>query len=165
MAVGYILAGILLAGVCLAVFAVFRPKRTPAPGRQDLAALKLSGYGERLRACAEEIEQPHADVFWDMAQHVERIRAEILADHGDLTQARRFIHHHARLIVELVEKFVTLNTKARPEHAERLAGMAAQIHGYRDVFARVEKALIDNDFDDIEMTMAALDIQLDRLEF
>ena len=163
----YLIIGAILVGIGLVSFLVMRKRqaRLPGPGRQQIYALKLTEYAERLRGCAEEIGQPHSDVFWDMAGHAERIRVEIMDDHADLTQARRFIHHHARLIVELVEKFVALHTKARPEHGDRLDEMAIQIHSYRDVFARVEKALIDNDFADVEATMAALDVQLDRLSF
>ena len=163
----YLIIGAILVGIGLVSFLVMRKRqaRLPGPGRQQIYALRLTEYAERLRGCAEEIGQPHADVFWDMAEHAERIRVEILDDHQDLTQSRRFIHHHANLMVELVEKFVALHTKARPEHADRLEEMATQIHSYRDVFARVEKALIDNDFADLEATMTALDVQLDRLSF
>ncbi|MEL7153723.1 MAG: hypothetical protein AAFN51_08050 [Pseudomonadota bacterium] len=161
----YLTIGLVLICVGLVAFLVMRKRRSvlPGPGRQEIYALKLTDYAERLRGCAEEIGQPHSDVFWDMAGHAERIRVEILDDHADLTQSRRFISHHARIIVELVEKFVTLNAKARPEHAGRLEAMVPQVHGYRDVFARVEKALIDNDCAEIEATMDALDVQLDRL--
>lgn len=161
----YLTIGVILLGLGAGAVVYLRRRVTPALGWQDKAALILTGYSERLRASAEEIEQPHADIFWDMAAHLERIRQEVVADARDLAQARRFIHHHAEIIVELVEKFVALHTKARVEHTARLTEMAVQVHGYRDVFARVEKALIDNDFADMEATMAALDKQIARLAF
>lgn len=159
----YIILGLVVLCAGAAGLAYRRRRVAPTVDRQEKAAFALTGYAERLRACAEEIEQPHADIFWDMAAHVERIRAEVLSDQRDLTRAGRFIHHHARLIVDLVERFVVLSAKARPEHASRLHEMAVQVHSYRNVFGRVEKACIDNDFDDIEATMAALDVQLERL--
>lgn len=161
----YFIIGLIVLGVGAAGAVYAKGKFAPKLGWQEKAGLTLTGYAERLRAAAEEIEQPHADIFWDMAEHLERIRTEVMADQRDLAQARRFIYYHAKVIVELVEKFVDLNTKARPEHAERLKEMAPQIHGYRDIFGRVEKACIDNDFEDMETTMAALDAQLERLTF
>lgn len=143
----------------------WRRRSVATLGWQEEAALKLTGYAERLRGAAEETEQPHADVFWDMAECLERIRSEILSDQRDLAMISRFINYHSRRIVDLVEKFVVLHAKSRPEQAERLAGLASQVHGYRDVFQRVEKACIDNDFNDMEATMAALDVQLERLPF
>lgn len=160
-----VIIGLVVLAVIAAALILGRRRGAAKLDRRAATALQLTQYAERLRACAEEIEQPHADVFWDMAGHAERIRAEILADDADLSMARSFVHHHAKLIVNLVEKFVSLHTKARAEHAQRLEEITPQIHGYRDVFARVEKALIDNDFEDMEATMAALDVQLERLAF
>lgn len=165
MGVGYLIIGSIV--LILGAGAAFHFKRRIRPqlGWQETAGLKLTGYAERLRACAEEIDQPHADVFWDMAESLERIRVEVMADQRDLALVSRFVSYHARRIVELIEKFVQLNAKARPEHAERLEQMAVHVHGYRDVFNRVEKACIDHDFNDMEATMAALDVQLERLPF
>ena len=161
----YLIILLIIAGVGGAAAFYARRRLVPALDWQEKAGLTLTTYAERLRASAEQISPPHADVFWDMAEHLERIRAEVMVDKRDLAQARRFIYHHARKIVELVEKFVTLHEKARPEHESRLQDMATQLHSYRDVFARVLRACIDNDFDDMEATMAALDTQLERLSF
>ena len=143
----YLIIGAIVVGIGLVSFLVMRKRRArlPGPGRQQIYALRLTEYAERLRGCAEEIGQPHADVFWDMAEHAERIRVEILDDHQDLTQSRRFIHHHANLMVELVEKFVALHTKARPEHADRLEEMAAD--GTIGEVADVHLAYAGNQFD------------------
>jgi hypothetical protein len=164
MGITYLL--FIVAGVGLGAWLIQRRNalRQPTTNRQDNAARQLADYALRLRSCADRIGAPHAEVFWDMAELTERIRAEVQDDARDLAQARRFIGHHARLIVQLIERFTVLEAKARPEQAERLEKMAQQVHGYRDVFARVERALIDNDFADIEATMAALDIQLQRLD-
>lgn len=161
----YLTIGVILLGLGAGTVVYVRRRVAPALGWQDKAAVILTRYAERLRASAEEIEQPHADIFWDMAAHLERIREEVLADPRNLAQARRFIHHHAGIIVELVEKLVALHAKARPEHSAHLTEMAAQVHGYRDLFARVKRALIDNDFADMQATMQALDQQLARLAF
>ncbi len=125
----------------------------------------LTEHAERLRAAAEEAGPPHADLFWDMAGCIERIRNEVQADERDRAMVRGFARHHARLIVELSERFVELKAKSRVEHADRLEKLAGQLHEYYAVFGRVEKACIDNDFDDLDATMEALDIQLKRLAF
>lgn len=161
----YLIVLLVVVCVCSVLAFLARHRLAPKLGWQDKAGLTLTTYAERLRASAEQIKQPHADVFWDMAEHLEQIRVEVLADPRDLAQARRFIYHHARIIVELVEQFVVLDEKARPEHSDRLQQMAVQVHGYRDVFARVLRACVDNDFEDMEATMAALETQLKRLDF
>jgi len=161
----YLITLALVAALGGAGLVFTRRRLAPSLDWQEKAGLTLTQYAERLRASAEQIPQPHADVFWDMAEHLERIRAEVMVDQRDLAQARRFIYYHAKKIVELVEKFVALHDKARPEHGDRLKDMATQLHSYREVFARVLRACIDNDFDDMEATMAALDTQLERLAF
>ncbi len=158
-----IVFGVLALGGLIGGVLYLRRSLPSRLGWQEKAGLALTGYAERLRAAAEEIDQPHADVFWDMAQHLERIRMEVLEDARDLVHARRFISYHARVVVELIEKFVSLNSKARAEHKERIEAMGTQLHSYRDVFARVEKACIDHDFDDMEAAISALDTQLERL--
>ncbi|NSX55700.1 hypothetical protein [Parasulfitobacter algicola] len=155
--------GIVIAALSILFFIWLRPKQKL--GWQGKAGLILSTYGERLRGAAEQIDQPYADIFWDMAERLERVRTEVMEDKRDLAMTRRFIYHHARLIVDLVEKFVKLNDKVRPEQQDRLDAMGAQMQEYRELFGRVEKACIDNDFADMEATMAALDTQLARLTF
>ncbi|MEP3843998.1 MAG: hypothetical protein ABJM43_01440 [Paracoccaceae bacterium] len=159
-----IIALILIALVIACIFYIYR-KSTIVIGRQEKAGLTLTVYAERLRVTAEQIEQPHSEVFWEMAEHLEHLRTEVMSDSRDLAQARRFIYHHANVIVSLVEKFADLYEKSRPEHSDRLKEMAVQIHSYRDVFARVLRACVDNDFDDMEAAMVALDTQLERLAF
>ncbi|CTQ33937.1 hypothetical protein [Jannaschia rubra] len=155
----------LAASIVLVIVWHLSARRQTGQGPAVKTGLLLGRHAERLRRCAELVGQPEADIFWDMAGHLERIRREVMSDGRDMARARRFIHHHARLIVELCERFVALDAKARPEQAARLQRMTDHLRAYRDVFARVEKALIDNDFDDVEATMDALDIQLDRLDY
>lgn len=165
MAVEKLILGTIILSLFMAGALFYWRTLTPKLGWQERAGFILASYAERLRVCAEEIEQPHADVFWDMAEHLERIRVEVMSDQRDLIIARRFIYHHAKLIVELVEKFCALHSKVRAEHTSRLEQMVTQLHGYRDVFIRLENACIGNDFEDIEATMEALDLQLERLTF
>lgn len=95
------------------------------PARGEEAGAALTSYATRLRAAADAIGQPHSEIFWDMAAHLERIRREVMDDPADLVRARRFVGHHAGVIVDLVERFVSLDAKARPEQRERLDQMAA----------------------------------------
>ncbi|MGB1235723.1 MAG: hypothetical protein ACPG5U_08320 [Planktomarina sp.] len=148
---------------CAVVLAAVLKHRTATGSRQLIAVRDLSGYALRLREAADKTGQPYANTFWDMAEYLERISAEVALDERDLNAARPFIFHHVGVIVGIAEKFVVLHDKARPEHMGRIDAMAQQLDGYRDVFAKVLRACIDHDFEDLETTMAALDVQLKRL--
>ncbi|KIT17571.1 hypothetical protein [Jannaschia aquimarina] len=162
MSVYIIAAMAALIGFGLAAF--FVRGRPPRESRQALGARLLADYAYRLRACADTTPEPVAGTFRDMAALAERIGADILEDAGDYAQTRRFIHHHASIIVGICEEYARLQDRARVEHGDRLKTIARQIDGYRDVFARVERACIDSDFESLAATMAALDTQLARLD-
>ncbi|TCO70152.1 hypothetical protein [Rhodovulum euryhalinum] len=137
--------------------------RRDRPARAEAAARRLSGHAERLRRSADRIGPPYAAAFWDMAGTLERVRREVLSDPRDLALTRQFTSYHAGRIVEMVEGFVTLAAKSRPEQQPRVDALGRAMLDYRALFARIECACIDNDFDDLEAAIAALDVQLARL--
>lgn len=129
---------------------------------KDDAGQRLASLALRLRSAADEAETDHAIILRDMAGHLERIRNEVEADMQDRALTRSF-RHHAGVIVKLAERFVALSGRARVEQRDRVDALADQMRDYRALFARVERACLENDFDDMEATIAALDIQLNRL--
>ncbi len=131
------------------------------PSRQDILLNLLDDYAERFRVCAEIAPLRQSERFWNMARLAEAIGEHVSEDPQDMARLRAFITHHLSHIVQISEASAKLMSKSTD--VEGLEAILSQIDSYHDLLQLAEKACLENDIRDIQLTMDALDQQLARL--
>lgn len=161
------LALVLSAVVLVACLLILR--RKPALSEQmlgdrvsalDLAeALSvLDQAADRLTAAAAHAPEVDRADLERMTAHVRSIRAEIARDPSDLRRARRFTGFFLPQIVQTVETYVDLSSRAKGASAARLAELGQRIRDWGPAVERIDQACMGSD-------LLALEAQIDALGF
>ncbi len=129
--------------------------------RQEKLIALLEISAERLRLCAESISSLESERFWRLAGKVERLAVHIVEDPRDAAHLRRFISYYLGKIVDICEASAPLIE--RHPKSEKLAPILQRLSDYEALLISAEQICLENDFNEINAAIAALDQQLERL--
>jgi hypothetical protein len=131
--------------------------------RQGQALATLDAAAERFRQAAERLTGARADLFWDLAEGVERLRGHIADSADHLNPLRRlwvfFVPHTAAMAVDWAAAW------ADPKHGQDGPQDAAGLDHFRGFLAVLHDADLAcrmRRYDRLEAATRALEAQLAR---
>ena len=139
------------------MFRLFRRNRT---SRQEQALAQLSASAERFRQAAERVSGAEANLFWDLAEAVERLSRHLQDNPAHLNPLRRLwvylIPQHSGQALEWADQ-------ARRDHANGhdLAALLP-FQGFLDLLAAADRACRERRYHALETTLQALETQASR---
>lgn len=137
---------------------LFRRERA---GGLDYALERMDVAIERFRLAAEMTDQPHARLFWDLAAAGAELRAEVAADPAGAASMRRFLFFHIPKMSELCFRWAQI---AQADPLRRPDESALEdFRSYLRMIRAAKEACASRRYDDLHLTMEALDDQLRRL--
>ena len=120
---------------------------------------------ELLRQHAQSGSHREALLFRKIADLVTRIRDHL---HGNPTHLRiiqRFAKHGLARLIQMVTDYTDLKRRALPEHQMRLHKVLSQMEAFIPALERIDKACIENDLDQLEISVEVMTEQIDRSRF
>lgn len=128
----------------------------------DAAIETLAKAARELRGLAADAPAGDMAMIRRMADLVEAIRAHHEANPAHLPRTRIFVRHTLGRMVAAVAGYVDLARRAGPGGDERLAEVSRRLYGFLPVLERIDRACIENDLMELEISVEVLDEQLGR---
>src|SRR5690606_29741908 len=118
--------------------------------------------GRELRALTVDAPASDIGLIRRMADQVEAIRTHHEANPAHVPRTRIFVRHTLGRMVAAVAGYVDLAGRVRPEGDGRLAEIRRRLEGFVPVLERIDRACVENDLMELEISVEVLDEQLGR---
>ena len=126
------------------------------------ALARLSSASSALRESLAEAPAVDAPVIGRMVQLVDGIRDHHIANPAHVKHTRIFLKHALGRMVDAVRSYVDLSQRSAGDQQERLQDISAEIENFIPALERVDRACLENDFDNLEIDIDILNDQLKR---
>lgn len=106
-----------------------------------------------------------AVLFRRIADLVERIREHLHGNPAHLSVIHRFTRHGLARLIQMVTDYADLKRRVLPEHQMRLHKVLSQMETFIPALERIDRACVENDLDQLEISVEVMAEQLDRSRF
>lgn len=131
-------------------------------GETGEAVRELDAAAARLREFARRASPADRVLFEHLAGLLGRIAGHHRANPGHAQRTRIFRRHVVGRMVRSVADYMDLCRRAGPDQSERLAEISRQLEEYVPALERIDRACIDNDLTELEISIDVLNEQMKR---
>ena len=163
-------AGVVYLGTLAMLWPKRRQQKTVLPSgirKADFQSVEsmLATSILALRDHATNGTHREALLFRKIADLVTRIRDHLHGNPAHLSIIQRFAKHGLARLIQMVTDYTDLKRRALPEHQMRLKSILTQMEAFIPALERIDKACIENDLDQLEISVEVMAEQIDRSRF
>ena len=163
-------AGVIYMGTLAMLWPKRRQSKTVLPKgirKSDFQSVDraLTTSIQLLRDHARIGSHREALLFRKIADLVTRIRDHLHGNPTHLGIIQRFARHGLARLIQMITDYVDLKRRALPEHQTRLHKILTQMEAFIPALERIDKACIENDLDQLEISVEVMAEQIDRSRF
>lgn len=125
----------------------------------------LMNSADLLRGHARLGTIREAHLFGEAADLVMRIRSHLRANPTHLRVIERFTKHALARLIQMVTDYADLKKRALPEHRERLKSVLETMEQILPALRRIDRACIENDLVELEVSVEIMAEQSGRARF
>ena len=131
-------------------------------GEDERAIGELDSAAKRLDQLSRDAPAPDQPLFQHMSGLLAGIRDQHMKNpsHAELT--RKFRKHVVGRMVDAVQSYVELASRAGRDQKDRLTAISTQLEGFVPVLEKIDRACLENDLMALEINVEVLNDQLNR---